>query len=183
MIALIGILVALLMPAVQQAREAARRTRCRNNLKQFGLALHNYHDQHATFPPGIVDNDDNQQDAWHTAFTLLLPQLEQSNVYEKYDFNQRWNAPVNVAAADVVIPVFACPSSDEGQPDNSGPELQYTDYAFCKGDRAWLCLARTERGMFDVNSRIRTTDVKDGLSNTFAMGEALSMADLAAQVP
>lgn len=97
-IAIIAILVSLILPAVQQARESARRTQCRNNLKQLGLALHNYHDLHQTFPPayvghpthvgtafGVSFSDDNRNGPSGLAWgTLLLPQLEQASLYQQF---------------------------------------------------------------------------------------------------
>ncbi|MCB1129462.1 MAG: DUF1559 domain-containing protein, partial [Verrucomicrobiae bacterium] len=86
-IAIIAVLIALLLPAVQQAREAARRSQCKNNLKQIGLAMHNYHDTHNVFPPGIInpglrngaDTNSNFTFALnHTAWTLILPFIDQS---------------------------------------------------------------------------------------------------------
>lgn len=182
-IAIIGLLIALLLPAVQQAREAARRSQCRNNLKQLGLALHNYHDTHSAFPPGVVAADGDLANGMHSAFTLLLPQLEQANTYNQYNFGVPWKDPVNKSAAGTALSSLLCPSSIGGLPQNGGFELPATDYAFSKGTRAWLCLKSARSGMFDVNSRIRTGDVKDGLSNTFAMGEAMTASTLSGAPP
>ncbi len=182
-IAIIAILIALFLPAVQQAREAARRTGCRNNLKQLGLALHNYHDVHKTFPPGVIARSNNLQDAMHGGLTLLLPQLEQNNIHSRYNFNLPWRHPSNVAATNVAIDVFRCPTAGAPVPQDGGFPLHGTDYAFSKGPRAYLCLRGNGGGMFDVNSRVRTADVQDGLSNTFAMGEAATAANLAARAP
>ena len=90
-IAIIAILIALLLPAVQQAREAARRATCRNNLKQIGLALHNYHDQHKVMPPGIVGPQHNTSTGQtftlsHTGWTMLLPFLDLVGLYNEYNF-------------------------------------------------------------------------------------------------
>ena len=84
-IAVIGILVSLLLPAVQQARAAARRTQCKNKLKQIGLAIHNYHDVHKTFPMGSTS--DQLPGAWGM-MAQLLPYLEMSNTYNLIDFEE-----------------------------------------------------------------------------------------------
>lgn len=129
-IAIIAVLIALLLPAVQQAREAARRTQCRNNLKQLGLALHNYHDQHQTFPPayvghptlagnfaGITFPDDNGNGRAGFAWgTLLLPQLEQGPLYNQLNLSQPcWDA-ANLAAVrgSGNLAAFRCPSATGG---------------------------------------------------------------------
>ncbi|MEX0818470.1 MAG: DUF1559 domain-containing protein, partial [Pirellulaceae bacterium] len=124
-IAIIGILVALLLPAVQAAREAARRMQCSNNLKQLGLALHNYHDTLKTFPPGYVSNrpgvegssswcrSGGVQGAPWTA--LILPYMEQQNLHDQFNFNVPFQATSNQMAppnSNVVIPLdtYSCPS-------------------------------------------------------------------------
>lgn len=85
-IAIIAILIALLLPAVQQAREAARRTQCKNNLKQLGLALHNYHDTHSVFPPGLLGRC-TTPDLNASGLVMLLPYIEQNNLYSQFNFS------------------------------------------------------------------------------------------------
>jgi len=105
-IAIIAILISLLLPAVQQAREAARRTQCKNNLKQIGLALHNYHDVHSTFPPGVLQLEssnavpDAQKCKNHLAWsTFILPYIDQANLYNLIDTTISWNNEVGVSGA------------------------------------------------------------------------------------
>ena len=179
-IAIIATLIALLLPAVQQARESARRIQCRNNLKQLGLALHGYHEQHRTFPPGVIARNNDLSRALHSGLTFLLPMLEQANVYKRYNFDISWSDPANVSAANVNIPILRCPNAGNTVPQTAGIQVGGTDYAFSKGPNAALCLRAQKEGMFDVNSMIRTADVTDGLSNTFAMGEAASHSSLRA---
>lgn len=131
-IAIIAVLIALLLPAVQQAREAARRTQCKNNLKQIGLALHNYHDVHNTFPPAAINMGAPASAGYtiywdynlgHTGWTLLLPMLEQSALHDQWNPNRAssdnaWNGrPVlgtptvdNPLIWSTVIEFFLCPS-------------------------------------------------------------------------
>ena len=115
-IAIIAILIALLLPAVQQAREAARRTECRNNLHQIGIALHNYHDVHRTFPPGFIQRDLSNASI-HLGFawgTMILPYLEQLNLYN--DLKPHFENP-SPPLSQVVLKSWQCPSDDdkEGQ--------------------------------------------------------------------
>ncbi|WP_437188417.1 DUF1559 domain-containing protein [Planctomicrobium sp. SH668] len=120
-IAIIAVLIALLLPAVQQAREAARRSQCKNNLKQIGLAIHNYHDTHNTFPPGAFGGSQTYEDP----FTIpnwrlhIFPGLEQTAVYNRLDFvsadrtfagSATWSPNVQVLSGHTV-PVYNCPSS------------------------------------------------------------------------
>lgn len=108
-IAIIAILISLLLPAVQQAREAARRTQCRNNLKQFGIATHNYHDIYGQFPNANANNSLSGG----SLFVSILPLIDQANGYNLWDFNLSNSDPVNVAVSGQRIPVFLCPSSTE----------------------------------------------------------------------
>src|SRR5471030_2714113 len=89
-IAIIGVLVALLLPAIQAAREAARRSSCTNNLKQFGIALHNYHDSLKTFPPGGIVNPANIGTIFASAHAMLLPYFEETGLKGLYDSKQHW---------------------------------------------------------------------------------------------
>ena len=121
-IAIIAILVSLLLPAVQQAREAARRTQCKNNLKQIGLALHNYHDVHLQFPPGRMSPSRGQgvgMPCWYGHLSPLyhcLPYIDQANVYNALDHNNtrvRFGTPLcnaNGFVNDLAIPAFMCPT-------------------------------------------------------------------------
>src|SRR5262245_17542929 len=84
-IAIIGILIALLLPAVQQAREAARRVQCRNNLRQIALALHNYHDRCGAFPPSNVAGGNSLQTGWWSWIARVLPELDQQALYAQLD--------------------------------------------------------------------------------------------------
>jgi prepilin-type N-terminal cleavage/methylation domain-containing protein/prepilin-type processing-associated H-X9-DG protein len=108
-IAIIAILIGMLLPAVQKVREAAARTRCVNNLKQLGLALHGYHDVYQHFPAG--------RDPWPMPFSAqahLLPFVEQQNLQNLVDFTQATSTGINATAAVTVVPLFVCPSDPAG---------------------------------------------------------------------
>ena len=115
-IAIIGILVALLLPAVQSAREAARRMQCQNNLKQLGLALHNYHDQHMSFPPSSVWADEgtistlNNDKLGPNWVILALPFLEQQNLFNSFNFKQPIPHSDNAVARSTRLSAMLCPS-------------------------------------------------------------------------
>jgi prepilin-type processing-associated H-X9-DG protein len=144
-IAIIAVLVAIFLPAIQKAREAANRTRCQNNLKQIGLALHNFEGAFQRFPRAgehIVHDSTGAlrktQDL-HSPLTLLLPYMEQEHVFKQFDLKYRYNdpaAPANQIAAKTAIPTFTCPSNPLAK-DRSGngdaDSLGYgtTDYAPC----------------------------------------------------
>lgn len=110
-IAIIGVLVALLLPAVQSAREAARRMSCSNNLKQIGLALHNYHDVIRVFPPGNITEGPCCSTLSHIIWTIsILPYLEGTNLANRYDYNQPNEHPNNAFVRTERVPVYECPA-------------------------------------------------------------------------
>ena len=114
-IAIIATLVAILLPAVQQAREAARRSTCKNNLKQLGLAMHNYHDVSNTFPPAWGYCNGNFASNCPSYAMRLLPYLEQGAIFDQIDWGQPFEGSntVNVQVRTAAIPVFECPSDTQ----------------------------------------------------------------------
>lgn len=190
-IAIIGILVALLLPAVQAAREAARRMQCRNNLRQVGIALHNYHDVHKKFPPGYRFKPMSPIDGMGTANVSLLPYLEQQNLQDLVDPNVPWFL-LSPSVARTIVPTFGCPSDVAENPATYpfvaalgvpvGDTFATSSYGFSVGWRDAICFGANfgpsppsnKSGVFAIHSETRIADVLDGTSNTFAVGEAAS---------
>ncbi len=185
-IAIIAVLIGLLLPAVQRARESAGRTACMNNLKQMGLALHHHHDARGCFPPGItVKGTDNLEMGAFGGFIPLLPFMEQENWTRVWDPNQTWYDPPNDSIVSIPLKVFLCPNNrSSGVIDmsflvpyagRSLPNLAACDYLMCKGTNAAMCertqIPDSARGAFDVNTKTRIKDILDGTSTTFAIGE------------
>jgi prepilin-type N-terminal cleavage/methylation domain-containing protein/prepilin-type processing-associated H-X9-DG protein len=188
-IAIIAVLVGLLLPAVQKVREAANRMSCQNNLKQLGLAIHNYETAFSKFPPGIIQlnpMDNDLQDGANTAFGLLLGSVEQQNLQNLFAPNTPWYDPPNSVAVQKPVKLFLCPSNRASGNVNFQPLAQFVgrplpnasscDYALCKGANAALCgvtnVPGAALGVFDVNSETKIADITDGTSTTFAIGEA-----------
>jgi len=113
-IAIIAVLIALLLPAVQQAREAARRVQCKNNLKQIGLALHNYLDSHTVFPPTFCIGS-SSGGTWSIQ-ARILPYMEQSNAYNVLDLTVAYSVPPNstVGVTQLQVPSYICPDEIKG---------------------------------------------------------------------
>ncbi|MDB5392304.1 MAG: prepilin-type cleavage/methylation protein [Planctomycetaceae bacterium] len=191
-IAIIAVLIALLLPAVQQAREAARRMQCRNNLKQLGLALHNYEASHRTFPPNLVPGANYAYSAGNWGvLAYLSPYLDQTPIYNLMNLNAPTYAstspyniadPNNALAASYVIPMFLCPS-DKAQSlggDYGVAALGPANYCANMGSGINTLAGSPANGspynadgvMF-ANSRIRIADITDGTSNTACMSESL----------
>jgi prepilin-type N-terminal cleavage/methylation domain-containing protein/prepilin-type processing-associated H-X9-DG protein len=176
-IAIIAILIALLLPAVQQARESARKTQCSNNLKQIGLAIHNYHDAYLAFPKGELDGTYGRL----SAFVGLLPYLDEAAAYRLYDFNLPNTSPVNQQAVAQRVDAYLCPSAPFRRPvpisgcdaNNRAPGT----YAVCSGSGnpyGAFATGDPNNGVF-VNGgsgSVRMADVTDGTSSTFAAGES-----------
>jgi prepilin-type N-terminal cleavage/methylation domain-containing protein/prepilin-type processing-associated H-X9-DG protein len=199
-IAIIAILIALLLPAVQQAREAARRSTCKNNLKQLGLALHNYHDVAGRFPPrqgGTDTTSPNGNSNEGSGFTMLLPYLDQAPLYNQISSAQTFGAttfpPFGDSAADATnyelwfadIPVLLCPSSPNVKQTVGSRPHGLNHYGFSAGDSSAFNshtpapattanAMRNFRGLFGRQASRRIADVRDGTSNTIAMGEITS---------
>lgn len=180
-IAVIGILVALLLPAVQQAREAARRASCKNNLKQLGLALHNYHDTHRTFPPGYLYRPGSSGEnvrgfGWGA---MVLPFIEQSNLFNQFNWNVPIFDPVNEPIRMRHLAVFLCPSdpvsADQFVEMGATPERYAMGcYVASFGPPDLDDTQEKRDGMFSRNSRTRISDVTDGTSNTLTAGERVN---------
>ena len=170
-IAIIAVLIGLLLPAVQAAREAARRAQCVNNLMQLGIAVHNYESAHEVLPPGVVDPTDpiqNTPRGYHFGWlTQLLPYVEQKNVDRHLDRKVGVYAPANLSARLVVINTFLCPS-DPGV--RGGGNVAVSNYAGCHHD-VEAPIAANNSGVFFLNSSVRYEDITDGSSSTIFIGE------------
>ncbi|WP_443111084.1 DUF1559 domain-containing protein [Bremerella sp. P1] len=165
MIAIIGVLIALLLPAVQQAREAARRNQCTNNLKQIGLGLHNYHDTFQRFPPGFLYITGNGNPKHRLGWaTHLLPFIEQSALYDSINPQGQ---PVHVDQGESIVEAFNCPSSTlpERSPEGFGKSNYVGNQGYGNGSKDF-------GGIFNDNSEIKFRDITDGSSNTILVGEA-----------
>lgn len=188
-IAIIGILVGLLLPAVQAAREAARRTQCSNNLKQIGLATHNFESTFRFLPPAFIGDNSDALNSWATWPALLLPQIEASNQYNLIDLHYRV-ADQPAAAYQTQNPNYLCPSRPPAVlsiGDFATPGGALTDYAASFGTAALyvnsigaIIPAIPEQITTDSNGKpylakwkaqIRFASITDGTSNTTIFGE------------
>lgn len=175
-IAIIGILVGLLLPAVQAAREAARRISCSNNVKQIGLALHNYHDTYRKFPPSGFFSRNDTSDAWSIQ-ARLLPQIEQGNLQRLIDW--RFSYGLQSAVAETRVPTYLCPSEPQDmprpdpKPNNPGFTHYPLNYAGNMGE--WFVFDPRSglggSGVFYPNGRIGMASLTDGTSHTLAFAE------------
>ena len=202
LIAIIAILIALLLPAVQSAREAARRMQCTNNMKQLGIALHNYHSAHNVFPMGCSSGMYNPPGTlWSvkqnlSVFALMLQFLEQIGVYNAINFNfgadeyesinnRSLTAWIQGTATNTSINVFQCPSDPlAGQPDYQGTRNTNNYYASVGTTMYWSQLGSTfpnygvpsinipSTGLFTMQASYGINSCIDGTSNTIAFAEA-----------
>jgi prepilin-type N-terminal cleavage/methylation domain-containing protein/prepilin-type processing-associated H-X9-DG protein len=196
-IAIIAILIGLLLPAVQKVREAAARMSCQNNLKQIGLALHNYHDANNKLPPGGANDQTGfggsgpgSSGQWGSSWMVyILPYVEQTALASKWQFSSSsgaFNGNNNAAANGVQIKTFYCPSSPLTKgPASSNPSSAYASYVCVAGAAPNIIPGYTESrynslpcagvvgggGMLPPNGQVTLVGVTDGTSNTIAVGE------------
>lgn len=197
-IAIIGVLVGMLLPAVQSAREAARRNGSLSNLKQIGIALHGYHDAKRFLPSGFrstttgswsgVSNDAVPESGpgW-SFFAALLPYLEESALHAQIRFDLPITDPLNKAARESIVPIFVDPGdtaarlidvTDSGSPPAAAnvptvlTQAAVCSYAGCLGTESYERQPFT--GVFHRNSKIRLADITDGTSKTIGVGERMS---------
>jgi prepilin-type processing-associated H-X9-DG protein len=178
-IAIIAILIGLLLPAVQKVREAAQRASCENNLKQLGVALHNFHSANEGFPPAKIDKPGTGYGWAH----FVLPYIEQGNLYAAIDFNKGWDSaandlPANTSVNAHVIPTFLCPAAPGGRKGSNGrgvtdyaavdqlkrPNTYYTAHPMPPSDPTYI-------GVLGHNVYRRVTDIADGSSSTILLAE------------
>lgn len=178
-VAIIGVMIALLLPAVQAARESARRAQCHNNLKQIGLALHGYHGTFAMFPRG----------GWGATSTGLswsacaLPYLEQTQLFERIDRQTPYTSVSNAAVGATVLDAFLCPSAPKTSylrksadlPAATTREYARSDYAAINGERGLRAPGASnspERGVLILERHISLDQIADGASQTLLVSEA-----------
>jgi type II secretory pathway pseudopilin PulG len=148
---IVAVLIALFLPATRTPREASRRTQCKNNLKQIGLALHNYHDTWGAFPPAYtVDSGGRPLHSWRT---LILPYLDQATLFNRIDLSKPWDDRVNAEAFQTKISTYACPSS---------PTL---------GDKSVYLAVVTDRSCLGPGRSRQVNEITDGTSNTIIVIE------------
>jgi len=172
-IAIIAVLIALLLPAVQAAREAARRVQCVNNLMNIGIALQNYESSYELLPPGVVNDTgpiQNIPKGYNASWMLqLLPFLEQGTVARRFDDRVGVYGAENSTARGIVISIFLCPSDSGGSRGGAG-SVGMNNYAACHND-VEAPIDVNNKGVFFLNSHLRSEDISDGTANTLYVGE------------
>jgi prepilin-type N-terminal cleavage/methylation domain-containing protein/prepilin-type processing-associated H-X9-DG protein len=186
-IAIIAVLIGLLVPAVQKAREAGNRTACENNMRQLGLALHNYHDAHKAFPPGQTDTP--KKHIW-TAY--VLPYLEQDNIYNSYRFNVHWYDPLNQPLVTLQLSVMQCPSAGTNRTETKSNRPVGVTWSAACGDYGALGnvdpalftqgyideqLPPAPNGVLVTGVSTPISKITDGTSQTIMVGEIAGRPD------
>ena len=198
-IAIIAVLIALLLPAVQAAREAARRAQCSNNLKQLGLAMHNYISSASSLPSGaslepfnvgssynastqtIIGSTMFNWDCW-SGFALMLPYLEQGPLFNaiNFSFSDDWNnqgiaGPINSTVTNTVLGAFGCPSDGSWNATKGNGGVGINNYYMSTGTSTYstTSVGQPVTGLFSYQTQVLLSNITDGTSNTIAFSEAL----------
>ncbi len=180
-IAIIGILVGLLLPAVQMARESANRASCKNNLKQLGLALHLYHESHGNFPSSLIASPTHWHPSWSWS-SFVLPQIEQQSIYDKLEvtnseFGKGATFPPGTPLTQTTLSVFVCPSDGRARLNHRKGEHALSNYRAVVGNITDIEVTyetlTTQNGVIYGNSATRVEDIRDGSSNTIIVGECV----------
>jgi prepilin-type N-terminal cleavage/methylation domain-containing protein/prepilin-type processing-associated H-X9-DG protein len=181
-VAIIGVLAALLLPAIQAAREASRRAECQNNLRQIGIALHAYHASHGQFPVGCIDkrvpktNPNGKQLAWSAT---ILTELDEPMLARQVDLNSAYDSAANSLAAATVVPTYLCPSTVRTAPGREGAIVvdpsdaasyhgAATDYGGIYGAAQ---VSPSANGVFLYERAVKISEITDGTSHTLALAE------------
>jgi prepilin-type N-terminal cleavage/methylation domain-containing protein/prepilin-type processing-associated H-X9-DG protein len=180
-IAIIAVLIGLLLPAVQKVREAAARTKCTNNLKQIGTAMHNHHSAAGTFPVGynsrsLTTNGDGLGPGWGWA-AYLLPYLEQDALHRRIDFTRDITDSYHAGTRVMVLPGFLCPSDSPKQPTFTavpGCDVAFANYVGLGGMYEVSDNPDVNTGVLLRNRPIRIADITDGTSSTLMVTERQS---------
>lgn len=168
----VAIGVALLLPAVQQAREAARRSQSKNNLKQMGLALHNYHDTHNEFPPGTHPNEKLKVEKRLSWIAKILPFLDQGPLFDQIDFDAAWDAKENENSVSINMPTLMNPGVAAGPKEGVLAPTHYVGIAGVGEDAPTLPANHKRAGMFGYNRATEIQNILDGTSNTLMVAES-----------
>ncbi len=168
----VAIGIALLLPAVQQAREAARRSQSKNNLKQIGIALHNYHDTHRNLPQGTHPNEKLLVEKRLSWLADILPFLEETALFNQIEFEEAWDSKNNTGPAARMIPILINPGIGNPAGKFEHAPTHYVGIAGFGKDAASLPLGHKRAGMFGYNRKVRFRDITDGMSNTLMTSEA-----------
>ena len=166
----VPVMVALLLPAVQQAREAARLTQSKNNLKMIGLAMHNYHETFNELPQGTVPNEDLEPEERLSWAYSILPFLEQVVLYNELDGKLGWEAEENTLGLQTAIPVYQNPSQPGARPNPSSGD--YVGMAGVGEDAATLKADDPKAGIFGYDRKVRFRDITDGTTNTIMVTDS-----------
>jgi type II secretory pathway pseudopilin PulG len=187
-VAIIGILIALMLPAIQAAREAARKSQCANNLKQIGIGIHNYLNNHKAFPPGytskVLPDHDDGGPGWSWG-ARIMPFIEEVQLHDQIDYDASLRAKETEEVRLTSVSLFVCPSDDIFEPIINIPSKSSTLIIARMAAGNYVASAGTIRptcklcrdvfdGVFGRNRAIKPKELQDGLSKTLAIGERAS---------